>query len=144
MPFVLPLQYLASLIGGGRIGVSAALLLLINGRIAGISGILGSVLHKPDARLFMDTAFVAGLLLGPVLFLVLFGAWPAVRIEASWPMLILAGFLVGFGDADGIGLHLRSWCLRARPPLAALHRSRHDLPFHGDAYRLFDADWRLA
>ena len=103
MLFVLPSQYLASLIGGGLIGLSAALLLLINGRIAGISGILGSVLHKPDARFFMDTAFVAGLLLGPVLFLVLFGAWPAVRIEASWPMLILAGFLVGFGTRMGSG-----------------------------------------
>lgn len=103
MLFVLPSQYLASLIGGGLIGLSAALLLLINGGIAGITGILGSLLHKPDARLFMDAAFVAGLLLGPVLFLVLFGAWPAVRIEASWPMLILAGFLVGFGTRMGSG-----------------------------------------
>jgi hypothetical protein len=96
-------QYLSSLAGGMLVGLATSIVLLFNGRIAGISGVLGSLMKKPDGRFFMDTAFVAGLLLGPVLFLVLFGAWPAVRIEASWPMLILAGFLVGFGTRMGSG-----------------------------------------
>jgi len=96
-------QYLSSLTGGMLIGLAAAVMLLFNGRIAGISGIVGSLLQKPDGRLFMDAAFVAGLLLGPVLFLVLFDAWPVVRIQAAWPLLVLAGFLVGFGTRMGSG-----------------------------------------
>ena len=100
---ILPSHYLASLVGGGLIGLSAALLLLINGRIAGISGIVGALFKKPDAGLFTNAAFVIGLVFGPVLFFLLFRTWPVVRIEASLPLLIAAGLLVGFGTRMGSG-----------------------------------------
>jgi uncharacterized membrane protein YedE/YeeE len=99
----LSFPYLPSLLGGALIGLSAAVLLLANGRIAGISGIVGALFQKPDARLFTNLAFVLGLVLGPVAFLLSSGAWPTVRIEASWPLLIVAGLLVGFGTRMGSG-----------------------------------------
>ncbi|MGF7159137.1 hypothetical protein FHS85_000747 [Rhodoligotrophos appendicifer] len=93
--------YWPSLIGGMLIGLSAAVLLLINGRIAGISGIVGRLAQGADIA--SNGAFVLGLVLGPVLYLLAFGAWPAVTITASWPLLILAGLLVGFGTRMGSG-----------------------------------------
>jgi len=77
---ILPSHYLASLTGGGPIGLSAAVLLLINGRVAGISGIVGALFKNADATLFANAAFIIGLVFGPVLFLLLFKAWPVVRI----------------------------------------------------------------
>jgi hypothetical protein len=100
---ILPSHDLASLIGGGLIGLSAAALLLINGRIAGISGIVGALFRKPDAGLFTNAAFVIGLVFGPVLFSLLFSAWPVVRIQASSSLFIVAGLLVGFGTRMGSG-----------------------------------------
>lgn len=103
MFFVIPSCYLASLIGGGLIGLSAAVLLLINGHIAGISGIVGAFSKKPDAGLFANAAFVIGLVFGPVLFLLLFKTWPVVHIQGSTPLLTVAGLLVGFGTRMGSG-----------------------------------------
>jgi uncharacterized membrane protein YedE/YeeE len=103
MQIMLLTHYLASLTGGALIGLSATLLLLINGRIAGISGIVGGLFQSVDSRFLTNAAFVAGLLLGPVLFLLVFRVWPAVRIEASMPLLALAGLLVGFGTRLGSG-----------------------------------------
>ena len=100
---ILPTHYLASLTGGGLIGLSAAVLLLINGRIAGISGIVGALFKKPDAAQFANAAFVIGLVLGPVLFHLLFRAWPIVHVQGSTPLLIMAGLLVGFGTRMGSG-----------------------------------------
>ena len=100
---ILPSHYLASLSGGGLIGLSAAALLLINGRIAGISGIVGALFKKPDAGLFANATFVIGLVFGPVLFLLLFGTWPVVHIQASSSLLIVAALLVGFGTRMGSG-----------------------------------------
>ena len=100
---ILPTHYLASLTGGGLIGLSAAVLLLINGRIAGISGIVGALFKQPDAGLFANAAFVIGLVFGPVLFLLLFKAWPVVHIQWSTPLLTVAGMLVGFGTRMGSG-----------------------------------------
>lgn len=95
--------YLPSLAGGALIGASAALLLLANGRIAGISGILGGLLG-PEARdRAWRAAFLAGLLAGPVLFRAASGHWPEIRVAASWPMLVVAGLLVGFGTRLGSG-----------------------------------------
>lgn len=100
---ILPSHYLASLIGGGLIGFSASILFLINGRIAGISGIVGALFKKPDAGLFTNAAFMLGLVFGPVLFLLLFKTWPVVHIQGSSPLLIVAGLLVGFGTRMGSG-----------------------------------------
>jgi uncharacterized protein len=97
------LSFLLSFAGGALIGLSAALLLVLNGRIAGISGIVGGLFGAVDGRLMANAAFVIGLLLGPVLFLRMFGSLPVVRIETSLPLLGMAGLLVGFGSRLGSG-----------------------------------------
>lgn len=94
-------QYLQSLAGGVLIGLSAVLFLLLNGRIAGISGIVGR-LAQGIGRL-SNTAFVFGLMLGPILYMAIFGAWPSVTITASLPQIVVAGLLVGFGSRMGSG-----------------------------------------
>ncbi|MBX4958215.1 YeeE/YedE family protein [Rhizobium lentis] len=93
--------YLPSLLGGMLIGASAVMLVLLNGRIAGISGIVGRLAQGIGLR--TNLAFVLGLLLGPLAYLLLFGGWPVVQITASWPLLIVAGLLVGFGSRMGSG-----------------------------------------
>ncbi|MGO8311251.1 YeeE/YedE family protein [Rhizobium ruizarguesonis] len=93
--------YLPSLVGGMLIGVSTVMLLLLNGRIAGISGILGRLAQ--GVGLTTNLAFVLGLLLGPLAYLLMFGGWPVVQITAGWPLLIVAGLLVGFGSRMGSG-----------------------------------------
>lgn len=95
--------FLASLIGGILIGGASAFLLLLNGRIAGISGIVASLLQRPARIPPEQLAFVAGLLCGPALFAVLSGQWPRIHIETPWPLLILAGLLVGYGTRKGSG-----------------------------------------
>ncbi|OJY72003.1 MAG: hypothetical protein BGP12_12615 [Rhodospirillales bacterium 70-18] len=95
--------YLAPLAGGALIGLSASLLMLLNGRIAGISGIVGGLLGQRGERFGHDIAFVAGLLLGPLAYLTIFGNAPQVIVTASWPLLIVAGLLVGFGTRMGSG-----------------------------------------
>ncbi len=99
----IPSQYLDALAGGALIGLACSLLLLLNGRIAGISGIVAGLLHRPDARFATDAAFTIGLMLGPVVYLLLFGDWPPTHIAASWPLLMIAGLLVGFGTRMGSG-----------------------------------------
>lgn len=94
-------SYLPSLIGGMLIGLSAVMLLLFNGRIAGISGILGRLAQ--GAGLATNLAFVLGLTLGPFAYRYIFGQWPTVEIAADWPMIIVAGLLVGFGSRMGSG-----------------------------------------
>jgi uncharacterized membrane protein YedE/YeeE len=94
--------FLPAVGGGLLIGLSAAMLLLLNGRIAGISGIVAGLV-RPGARRLADIAFLVGLILGPPLFAAMAGYWPAMRIEASWPVLAVAGFLVGFGTRLGSG-----------------------------------------
>lgn len=93
--------YLSSLIGGMLIGTSAAMLLILNGRIAGISGIVGRLIQGNGV--WINLAFVMGLILGPIAYLVFFGNWPTVQITAGWPLIIVAGLLVGFGSRMGSG-----------------------------------------
>ena len=94
---------LSALFGGLLIGLSAAVLLLCNGRIAGISGIVGGLLQRYKAGDFAwRVAFVLGLVLAPVLYR-LFAELPESRIDASWVMLVVAGVLVGFGSRLGSG-----------------------------------------
>ena len=92
-----------ALAGGALIGLAAALFVLFNGRIAGISGVLGGLLRPlalGDGA--WRVAFVAGLLLAPLAYLG-FAAWPTVVVSASWGTLVLAGLLVGVGTRYGAG-----------------------------------------
>lgn len=93
----------SALAGGAMIGTSTALFLLLNGRIAGISGILGGLLAPLSRETGWRAAFVAGLVLAPFAYAGLGGSLPPVTVEASFPLLILAGLLVGFGSRLGAG-----------------------------------------
>lgn len=95
------MTYLQSLAGGMLLGAAAIFLLIFNGRIAGISGIVGRLLNGSQAAL--NTAFVLGLILGPVVYAALFGSFPVTSIAASWPVIIVAGLLVGIGTRMGSG-----------------------------------------
>jgi len=91
-----------ALAGGMLIGLAAALLILFNGRIAGISGILGGLLRPRRGDLGWRIAFLAGLVATPLLYR-LWQALPAVQIDAGTPALIVAGLLVGVGVRYGAG-----------------------------------------
>ncbi|MEC5342879.1 YeeE/YedE family protein [Brenneria populi] len=93
---------LPSLAGGALIGLGAAALLLLNGRVAGISGILGAIWRRPDDGLSWRLCFLAGLIAAP-LPLSLLGKLAQSSIETSWPVLMLGGVLVGFGTRLGSG-----------------------------------------
>ena len=95
--------YLESLIGGMLIGLSSLTLLLLNGRIAGISGIVASLFRGVDRQRVVNGAFAVGLVAGPLIFRGVYGEWPLVRVPTSWPLLIVAGLLVGFGTRLGSG-----------------------------------------
>lgn len=96
----------SSFLGGLLIGLSALLLILCCGRIAGISGILGGLLTpvQPVSRQDIEwrVVFVGGILLSPVLY-GLFFQLPIMRIDASWLVLVVAGVLVGAGTRLGSG-----------------------------------------
>lgn len=92
----------ASLAGGVLIGVAAALLLLGNGRVAGISGILGGLLEAKSGDRMWRAAFIAGLFAAPWVLRAAF-ALPVPTIAASWPTVALAGLLVGIGTRYAAG-----------------------------------------
>lgn len=94
---------LPAVIGGVMIGTSAALLLLLNGRIAGISGILGGILAPPSRETGWRLAFLAGLVLAPLVYTGLIGSLPPVSVDTTYPLLAFAGLLVGFGARLGAG-----------------------------------------
>jgi uncharacterized membrane protein YedE/YeeE len=93
----------ASLAGGILIGVAAAMLVLLNGRIAGISGIVGGLLTPRRGEVGWRLAFVAGLLLAPLAMILAAGGVPVPRIDAGFGMLVAAGLLVGLGTSYGSG-----------------------------------------
>ena len=92
-----------ALIGGLLIGASTALFLVLNGRIAGISGILGGLLQPARSDLGWRLAFLAGLLIAPLLCAAVSGSLPPVELDAPTGLLVLAGLLVGFGTRLGAG-----------------------------------------
>jgi uncharacterized membrane protein YedE/YeeE len=93
---------LASALGGALIGLSAALLWLFKGRIAGISGIAAGLIPPSIQGARWRLAFLAGLIAAPPALALLSSA-PEVTITTSLPRLILAGLLVGFGTRLGSG-----------------------------------------
>jgi hypothetical protein len=92
----------ASLAGGLLLGVAAALFILLNGRVLGVSGILGGLLRPRAGDLGWRLAFLAGLLVAPSVW-TLFAAPVMPRIEAGPALLVLAGLLVGWGTRHGAG-----------------------------------------
>jgi uncharacterized membrane protein YedE/YeeE len=92
----------SAVIGGAIIGVAAALFAVLNGRIAGISGILGGLLRPQRGDVAWRIAFIAGLLAAPGVY-ALFAGLPEIRIDAGYPALIAAGLLVGAGTRFGAG-----------------------------------------
>ncbi len=91
-----------SLAGGVLIGLATGMFLLLNGRIAGISGILGGLLRPIKGDVGWRVAFVAGLIFSPIAFIVA-TPLPAVQIDADAASLIMAGLLVGIGTRYGSG-----------------------------------------
>lgn len=92
----------SALLGGALIGLGTVVLMLANGRIAGISGILGGLLKPVKGDIAWRAAFVLGLVASPLLY-ALFASVPTPRMEASWGALVLAGLLVGAGTRYGSG-----------------------------------------
>jgi uncharacterized membrane protein YedE/YeeE len=88
---------ISALIGGLLIGSAASLLLWLDGRIAGISGILGGLLPPAAGDAAWRVLFLAGLIGGAALLYALHGHVPQARPEFPRGLLIVAGLLVGIG-----------------------------------------------
>lgn len=91
-----------ALSGGVLIGIAAAILIIFNGRIAGISGILAGLLVPQKKETLWRAAFILGIVATPFIWSS-FATLPAIQIDAGYPVLIVAGLLVGIGTAYGSG-----------------------------------------
>lgn len=91
-----------SLIGGVLLGLSAALFILLNGRVLGISGIVGGLLAPRAGDTGWRLCFLLGMLAAPLTY-ALFATPVMPRIDAGWTLLVLAGLLVGVGTRYGSG-----------------------------------------
>jgi uncharacterized protein len=94
---------LSGLVGGVLIGLAAAMLLLLNGRLSGISGIVGGMMAPKTSDVGWRAAFIVGLLLGPFIYILVTGGALLLEMQASVPVLVVAGLLVGFGTRLGSG-----------------------------------------
>jgi len=91
-----------SLGGGALIGLAVSLFVLANGRIAGISGLLGSVMHFDSEGWSEKALFLFGLMITPLLWGV-FAVLPEIEIKTEWSALVIAGLIVGVGTRYGSG-----------------------------------------
>lgn len=95
-------ETLSALSGGMLIGLAASLLILLLGRVAGISGIVSFLWQRKKGDIAWRVAFISGMLAAPMVY-----AWftvpPKVEVQASWPVVLLAGVLVGWGTRYGAG-----------------------------------------
>ena len=92
----------ASLAGGVLLGLASALFILLNGRVLGISGIVGGLIRPQAGDTSWRIAFVLGMLAAPAIWS-LFAAPVVPRIEAGGALLVVAGLLVGWGTRYGSG-----------------------------------------
>ncbi|ATX77209.1 MULTISPECIES: YeeE/YedE thiosulfate transporter family protein [Reinekea] len=98
-------------LGGALIGLSALLLLLTKGRIAGVSGIAGGIIYPVRGEILWRVVFVVGLILGGLIYQWLSGTSTTglfkgidhIQAAVSWPWLIVGGLLVGVGTTIGTG-----------------------------------------
>ena len=91
-----------ALAGGALIGIATAMFALLNGRIAGISGVLGGLLKPARGDIAWRAAFVLGLVGSPLVY-AFFTTLPRVHIDAGYGALVVAGLLVGTGTRYGSG-----------------------------------------
>ena len=94
---------LSAAIGGALIGLSALMLMLLAGRIAGVSGIAAGIFGIGAIDRAWRIAFVVGLILAPVAAMLAGYAVPVPQMPASWVLIAAAGLLVGFGARLGGG-----------------------------------------
>ncbi|MDA5499074.1 YeeE/YedE family protein [Yersinia aleksiciae] len=92
----------SALAGGALLGIAVTVLWLWNGRIAGISGILGGLLQPKTGDVAWRAAFIIGLIISPLAYS-RFTELPRIEIDAGLPLLIVAGLLVGIGTRYGAG-----------------------------------------
>lgn len=100
MTFSIPWE---SLFGGMLLGVSATLMLLLNGKVAGISGILAGIISAKAQDFAWRVLFVFGMVSGGVLGVQAFVSDVPLQFESSYSLLFLAGLLVGLGTRLGNG-----------------------------------------
>ena len=89
-------------VGGLVIGLATAIFFLGAGRIAGISGIVGGLLSPKRGDISWRLLFVGGLLAAPLVWR-LFAPLPEMEIDSGWPVVVIAGLLVGYGTRLGSG-----------------------------------------
>ncbi len=94
---------LYGLVGGALIGIAAGAFLLLNGRIAGISGVFGGLLTPSRGDVSWRAAFVTGLVVGGLALAMIFPSAFPTSIDTSTTRLVAAGLLVGFGTRLGSG-----------------------------------------
>lgn len=94
---------LSALLGGLLIGVASALLMLLNGRIAGITGIVGGIMAQAAGDRLWRLAFIAGLIVAPIVSGLFGRPLPEPQMPAGWAVIAVAGVLVGFGARLGGG-----------------------------------------
>lgn len=94
---------LSAVIGGALIGASAVILWVMDGRLAGISGIVGGLADAPRGDAGWRIAFLLGLLAAPLVYWTAGGGLPSVTISSSLPLILAGGLLVGFGTRLGGG-----------------------------------------
>lgn len=92
----------SALAGGVLIGLAAAMFALLNGRIAGISGVIGGLLRPVPRDVDWRVAFLGGLVAAPLVYLA-FAPLPRPQIDAGYGALVIAGLLVGIGTRYGSG-----------------------------------------
>ena len=126
------------LIGGLLIGLAVALMMLLDGRLAGISGIVGGLLAPKAGDTGWRVAFIAGLLLGPLAYVLAAGGPATVDVLASPPAVLVGGLLVGFGTRMGSGCTERPRSVRPGALLAALGGRHGGLLRGGYANRVPD------
>ena len=94
---------ISSFLGGGLMGLSAAVMLIFNGRIAGISGILGGLLTPLEGDRAWRLAFLIGMIMGALIIHQASATPLTPRVDFPIWLLTLGGFIVGVGTRMGSG-----------------------------------------
>jgi uncharacterized protein len=94
---------LSGLLGGALIGLAATMLMMLTGRLAGVSGILGGLLQVKPADAGWRIAFIAGLIAAPLIAALAGAPLPRPTMTSSLALVAVAGLLVGFGTRMGNG-----------------------------------------